>query len=471
MTANAPREIAPAGTPGNDALLSRADDPEFHAALQSWLGTLLGGEIVRVAPMLAGTRASWSVDMVRDGQLLPVIVRRPRDSLQIYGDVTREIAIYSALVPTPVPVPQMYGFNPELNVVAAQRIEGTDDLRGLAPADREAISDKFMGHVADLHALDPAELDLPPMATPHTPEEHTTLDVDHWYDFHRRYAPPNPVISYACQWLRRNAPVDVRRTVLVQSDTGPGNFVQHNGEVTAVVDWELSHLGDAYEDLGWVVARSLLFPFGDLRRRFEVYEAASGLPFDRQRIWHSAVNAMVKILIAGDVVRAHGHDDPQYPILVSGPAFHGRLVIEALLGLLDQPMDPVSVEPDRPRGIEREGSLAFLRTTLRERLLPAQTDPAQVAQTKAALRTVRHLQKGEQFDGPIEEQEISELAVLLGGDLDSGAQGRTLLAQQLDTAWSDDPAILTYLGRHVQRETIRMSELLGPMASTPLPTF
>ncbi|MGZ8818804.1 MAG: phosphotransferase [Mycobacterium sp.] len=344
-------------------------------------------------------------------------------------------------------------------------------MSGLDPGTRESVSDALMCHIADLHALDPEALDLPPMAVPATPREHATLDVDHWQNFHRAYAPGNPVVAYVCDWLRRNAPSGVGRTVLVQGDTGPGNFVQHEGVVTAIVDWELSHLGDPYEDLGWIVARSLLFPFGNLTRRFEVYADAAGLTFDRDRIWYGAVAAMVKILIAGDVVRARGHDDPQYPILVSGPAFHGRLVIEALAQSAGTVSEPVSLEPAAPTNSEREGSLAFVRTTLRERLLPSLSEPHQIAQAKAALRTTRHLQQGERYDNAIEEQERRELSLLLGGDVGAAADARRELCERIDAGAFDDAATLAYLGRHVQRETTRMAELLGPMATTPLPTF
>lgn len=463
--------LLPVGTPGNDALLSRSDDPEFAQFLSGWLRELVGGDVVSVRPVVAGTRASWSVDIVRDGENVPVIVRRTRDTLQIYGDATREALIYKALVNTPIPVPTIYGIDETRHLVAAQRVDGTDDLRGLDAGSRETVSDALMRHLAELHALDPASLDLPEMAVPRTAREHATLDVDHWQRFHREHAPANPVVTYACNWLRRNASDDVRRTVLVQGDTGPGNFVQHEGTVTAIVDWELSHLGDPYEDLGWIVARSLLFPFGDLHHRFQVYAEASGLPFDRQRIWHGAIAAMTKILIAGDVVRAQGHDDPQYPIMVSGPAFHGRLVIEALHQLAGATPQPVVVDPVAPSGSEREGSLAFIRTTLRERLLPSLSEPYQMAQAKAALRTTRHLQQGERYNAPIDEQERTELSALLRGDVTSAAEGRRMLADALDAGTVGDAAALSYLGRHVQRETIRMSELLGPMATTPLPQF
>lgn len=464
------RTVKP-GTPGNDALLSLADDPAFTTHLNAWLADVVGGSMESVTPIVAGTRASWSVNMRRDGQLVPVIVRRTRDTLQIYGDSRRETAIYRALAGTAIPVPEIYAIDVERKLVAAERVKGTDDLSVLGDADRERLSDDYMRHVAALHALDPTSLDLPPMEVPRTAREHATLDIDHWQRFHRANAPASPVITYACNWLRRNASDHVRATVLVQGDTGPGNFVQHEGTVTAIVDWELSHLGDAYEDLGWIVARSLLFPFGDLRRRFDVYAAASGLPFDRARIWYGAISAMLKILIAGDVIRARGHADPQYPILVSGPAFHGRLVIEAIHMLSGTAPEPVAVAALEPAGSEREGSLAFLRTTLRDRLLPSLAEPSQQAQAKAALRTVRHLQHGERFDQPIEDQERTELTALLGTHVATGELGREALCTALDAGTVDDGSALRYLGRHVQRETVRMAELLGPMAKTQLPTF
>ena len=30
-----------------------------------------------------------------------------------------------------------------------------------------------------------------------------------------------------------------------------GNFLERNGRITAILDWELVHLGDPVEDLGW----------------------------------------------------------------------------------------------------------------------------------------------------------------------------------------------------------------------------
>lgn len=60
----------------------------------------------------------------------------------------------------------------------------------------------------------------------------------------------NPVWTHALLWLRANLPANDRVT-LVHGDLRPGNTLVENGEVSAVLDWELAHIGDPLEDLGW----------------------------------------------------------------------------------------------------------------------------------------------------------------------------------------------------------------------------
>ena len=48
---------------------------------------------------------------------------------------------------------------------------------------------------------------------------------------------PMPLLSFCVDWLERNMPDDGGPVVLVQGDTGPGNFMYRDGRVTAIVDW------------------------------------------------------------------------------------------------------------------------------------------------------------------------------------------------------------------------------------------
>ena len=44
--------------------------------------------------------------------------------------------------------------------------------------------------------------------------------------------------AFGRRWLLNHVPRAVERTVLLQGDTGPGNFMFENHRVTAVVYWE-----------------------------------------------------------------------------------------------------------------------------------------------------------------------------------------------------------------------------------------
>jgi aminoglycoside phosphotransferase (APT) family kinase protein len=52
------------------------------------------------------------------------------------------------------------------------------------------------------------------------------------------------------RWLKEHQPVAPRVTI-VHGDYRTGNFLEEGGTITAILDWELVHLGDPHEDLGW----------------------------------------------------------------------------------------------------------------------------------------------------------------------------------------------------------------------------
>jgi aminoglycoside phosphotransferase (APT) family kinase protein len=79
-----------------------------------------------------------------------------------------------------------------------------------------------------------------------------------------------------------------------------GNLVFDEQGVRAVLDWELAHLGDPVEDLGWLCVRAWRFgndalPVGGVGTREELvraYEAAGGEPVDPEalRFWEACGN-------------------------------------------------------------------------------------------------------------------------------------------------------------------------------------
>jgi hypothetical protein len=104
---------------------------------------------------------------------------------------------------------------------------------------------------------------------------------------------PHPVFEVAFRWLEDHRPSEARRTV-VHGDFRLGNLLVGAAGLEAVLDWELTHLGDPTEDLGWLCVRAWRFgsalPVAGLGTREELldaYEAASGVAvsLDELRWW------------------------------------------------------------------------------------------------------------------------------------------------------------------------------------------
>jgi len=97
---------------------------------------------------------------------------------------------------------------------------------------------------------------------------------------------PSPTLELVRRWLIDHRPDSVRRCV-VHGDFRLGNVIVDDDGLAAVIDWELAHIGDPMEDLGWLCVKAWRFGMappvaglGQYEQLFEAYEAASGIPVD-----------------------------------------------------------------------------------------------------------------------------------------------------------------------------------------------
>jgi len=120
----------------------------------------------------------------------------------------------------------------------------------------------------------------------------------HSYD---SYDEKLPIFNYAFRWLQQNMPAMDRRT-LVHGDFRNGNLMINVAGINAVLDWELSHIGDPMEDLGWLCVNSWRFgnidkPVGGFGERAELYRSysdASGVEVDPERVRFWELYGIVK---------------------------------------------------------------------------------------------------------------------------------------------------------------------------------
>jgi aminoglycoside phosphotransferase (APT) family kinase protein len=65
---------------------------------------------------------------------------------------------------------------------------------------------------------------------------------------------PQPIVRAAIRRLRRDPPPPASRVSVVHGDYRAGNFLHDGaGRILAILDWEMAHLGDPLEDIGWAM--------------------------------------------------------------------------------------------------------------------------------------------------------------------------------------------------------------------------
>ncbi len=110
-------------------------------------------------------------------------------------------------------------------------------------------------------------------------------------EIYRSFGVNRPIMELAFSWLERRQPAPVA-TTLVHGDFRNGNLMVAPEGLAAVLDWELAHLGDPREDLGWICVNSWRFgashhPVGGFGSRADLlaaYHAAGGLAVDEGQL-------------------------------------------------------------------------------------------------------------------------------------------------------------------------------------------
>lgn len=116
-------------------------------------------------------------------------------------------------------------------------------------------------------------------------------ELEKYEAVYRGVGAKRPIFEAAFRWLKDRAPA-MAEPVLVHGDFRNGNIMFHpEVGVAAVLDWELAHLGDPAEDMGWICTASWRFGgakpvggFGDYEDLLAGYEAAGGKPIPLERV-------------------------------------------------------------------------------------------------------------------------------------------------------------------------------------------
>jgi aminoglycoside phosphotransferase (APT) family kinase protein len=219
------------------------------------------------AELVPGGRSNLTY-RVADGARTWVVRRPPLGHvLATAHDMGREYRVISALAGTPVPVPRTELLCPDPDVLGApfyvmEDVPGIpyrseEQLRAIGPERTRAAVETLVDTLVELHAVDPAAVGLADFGRP---EGYLERQLRRWAkQLAASRSRDLPGLDALQEELARRLPVSPAPSV-VHGDYRLDNVLiadrPEGVRLTAVLDWEMSTLGDPLTDLGLLVMYS-----------------------------------------------------------------------------------------------------------------------------------------------------------------------------------------------------------------------
>jgi aminoglycoside phosphotransferase (APT) family kinase protein len=276
----------------------RGRAPELDAALAAAVRRRIAGATgIGALRRLSGgaSQETFAFDVTTAGAPLPGILRRRPGGLPVPESVALRLETEAELVrragASGVPVATVWFVLEPADALGSgyvmERLEGETIARRILRDDafaavRPRLARECGEILARIHAIAPSSL-------PELPLADAKAQLAHYGAVFDRYDHPHPVFELAFRWLGDHLPPPAP-PVFVHGDFRNGNLLIAPDGVRGVLDWEIAHLGDPLEDLGWICVNSWRFgaepPVGGFGAREDLYagyEAAGGRPVDRER--------------------------------------------------------------------------------------------------------------------------------------------------------------------------------------------
>ncbi len=251
------------------------------------LRAVLGAEEVVGLVRLSGgaSRETWAFDAVdAGGASRALVLQRQRPSA--LGDIDLEARVLIAARQAGVPAPEVVAWSTDVDVLGAPftivaRVEGETIARRILrdaefAAARPRLAAQFGRAAAALRAIDPG-------AVPGLPVVEV---LGHYRSMVDELGQPHPTFELAFRWLEANRP-DPTPSGVVHGDFRLGNVIVGGDGLRAVIDWELAHVGEPLEDLGWMCVKSWRYRgpgrvagVGDVSELLDAYEEGCGVRVD-----------------------------------------------------------------------------------------------------------------------------------------------------------------------------------------------
>jgi aminoglycoside phosphotransferase (APT) family kinase protein len=336
----------------------------------------------------------WFVDVAPRSRQFVLRRTAPQGPLD-WTDREREFDTLVAVAAAGLPVPHGHWSEPAGNALGdayfvMDRLAG-HPVKRVSPGVASKIATGVGQLIAKLHqaAIDTNSLGYD---QPGDAAAATKAELRAWAGRYRDDRPMQlPLLGVLLAHLKKTAPGQSERSVLLWGDAGPHNVLHESGTVTGMLDWELSHVGDPHEDLGslaWSYDGSQMFKVA-----LDAYQTESGRSMDRDRIryFEAMACATRSIMLLNALSRyiSGATDAPNLAglglqLIPANLERAGLLLGWKMAGapnLIARDADPDRIRPDGPEMLA--GTIRFLH----DRVLPATADQT----LRRGLRTTEAL--------------------------------------------------------------------------------
>ena len=444
----------------------------------------LGGTVVAIE-RIPRWRAGWYLTLERDGRRVELYARGERGpDFPSPFDLEHEARVHHLLEANGVPVPHVYGLvdGPVRTLVMA-RMPGQQGL-ALASDDatRRALMTTYIEHLVRVHRIGADELREAGFRVPANSVETAMSEV--FRNVEAKYLAlgrRDPLIEFLRSWLWRHVP-ERTRPAFVTWDSA--QFLQHEGELTALIDFELAHVGDAYMDLAAMRTRDSIEPLGDLRVTFAQYEALIGEPIDFESLHFFEISQLTVTLMLQFPVLVEPDPESDYVTHLTWYIDSARYALDIMAELLGVELEAVAVPPPTPSTYHTR--LRHLVTSMRTlaRSEPKSdlarygivVDPAITERStstsaadefvgwraRCAYRLARHLQRVDEIGVTVDADNRYDIATLVEAPVTDDTQADAALLVFIERAGADnDIALLQLFATRLQR----LHMTLGPADS------
>jgi aminoglycoside phosphotransferase (APT) family kinase protein len=236
------------------------------------------------------SRTTWAFDAVTGEQRRSLILRTgPPDD--VHAGMELEARAQAAAAATGAPVPHILVADDSIAALGnpfliCDAIKGETIVRRIqrqldgadGQAGRAMLLQQCAQALAAIHRADP-----------HDPTLAHEDQLGQWRERLDAMGDTTATFEWTFRWLAAHRPPP-SAAVLVHGDFRMGNLIVDGSDLAAVLDWELVHVGEAYEDLAWFCIRAWRFGapaslgaggLGSIECFVQTYEEASATTVDR----------------------------------------------------------------------------------------------------------------------------------------------------------------------------------------------